>query len=51
VAVMTLKRLYAIREALNARLAGELDDTDIPQKDYQAALEWVREKIKSKQRT
>lgn len=47
---LTEKRLLAIREALNFRLAGEMDDTTIDPQVYQDALEWAREKIKDKQR-
>lgn len=52
-AVLTKKRLFAIREALNARLAGEIDvedDSGIDRKDYEAALEWAWSKIADKQR-
>jgi hypothetical protein len=40
---LTRRRLLAIEEALHFRLAGELDDTSIPQEDYKAALRWVEE--------
>lgn len=45
---LTLNRLMAIREALTARLAGELDGTDgdHPQKHYEKALEWANEEIR-----
>jgi hypothetical protein len=45
---LTKRRLEAIREALNARLAGEIDnegDSGIKREDYKAALEWAREQI------
>lgn len=46
---LTEKRLLAIREALNFRLAGEMDDAELDQQVYRDALEWVREKIRDKQ--
>lgn len=48
---LTEKRLLAIREALNARLAESIDPTgEIKRKDYQNALEWCRQEI-SKRRS
>ena len=47
---LTEKRLLAIREALNFRLAGEMDDTTLDQQAYKDALEWARGKIAEKQR-
>ena len=48
-AVLNKRRLAAIREALHARLAGEIDveeDSGIKRKDYEAALEWAKEQTK-----
>lgn len=44
---LTRRRLLAIREALNFRLAGDIE-SDIPVEVYKAALEWTREKIAAK---
>lgn len=48
-AVLTKKRLLAIREALTARLAGAIE-SDIERKDYKAALEWAEAKVRDKER-
>jgi len=37
--------LLAIEEALNARLAGEMDVEAIDREHYEAALEWVEAEI------
>jgi hypothetical protein len=42
---LTTKRLEAIEEALNARLAGEID-VDVPRDAYEGALEWVVEQLR-----
>lgn len=53
-ASLTKGRLDAIIEALNSRLAGEInaefDEGHLKQKDYEAALTWAREKRDSKDR-
>lgn len=42
---LTVRRLDAIIESLNARLAGEwnAEGGDADQRDYQAALEWAQD--------
>jgi hypothetical protein len=39
-------RLNAIAEALASRLAGELDDTEIPQSHYVMAMQWVQTQLR-----
>jgi hypothetical protein len=41
---LTLKRLRAIEEALNASLAGPMDK-ELCRADYERALEWAQEQI------
>jgi hypothetical protein len=50
---LTKRRLAAISEALNARLAGEIDvmecdDFKLTFADYEAALQWTREQLTKK---
>lgn len=45
---LTLKRLRAIEEALCARLAGPLDDTEIDAKTYESAHDWAFEQIEKR---
>jgi hypothetical protein len=49
---LTIKRLSAMREALTARLAGEIDVGDEPgasqREDYEAAIAWVQDKLSSR---
>lgn len=40
-AVLSTRRLRAIEEALQFRLAGHLDDTDTPRDAYEGALAWA----------
>lgn len=42
---LTQNRLLAIKEALNARLAGEMDVETIAREHYETALEWVETQI------
>ena len=42
---LTGRRLNAIREALQARLAGEIDvESEVDRKDYEAAFRWATER-------
>lgn len=45
---LTLKRLRAIEEALTARLAGDLGDSDIPRKVYDQAHDWAFDEIEKR---
>jgi len=47
---LSKRRLLAIEEALQARLAGSLDDSPLETADYEGALRWARYKAKSKRR-
>jgi hypothetical protein len=44
---LTKRKIEAIRESLLSRLAGELDgsDGDMPQEDYEQALEWAEQEL------
>jgi alpha/beta superfamily hydrolase len=46
---LTKRKLAAMAEALIFRLAGEIDTGDHEIKDYNAALDWVQEKISQSQ--
>ncbi|WP_024516975.1 hypothetical protein [Bradyrhizobium sp. Tv2a-2] len=42
---LSKRRLEAIEEALHARLAGHLDDTNIPREFYEGALAWAEQQL------
>lgn len=51
---LTLRRLNAMQEALNSRLAGEINaefgpEFEIKREDYDAALEWVQAQIEKRE--
>jgi hypothetical protein len=46
--MLTEKRLEAIVEALNDRIASEIEDNGIDPKHYQGALDWARNKLEQK---
>ena len=42
---LTVKRLEAIIEALDFRIAGEIGDEACPQDDYEAARDWASDEL------
>lgn len=47
---LSRRRLSAIEEALMMRLAGEIEDVDGRHEDYTAALQWVRQEIRKREK-
>jgi hypothetical protein len=47
---LSRRRLEAMEEALTARLAGEIEDVEGKVEDYHAALQWVRQEIRKREK-